>query len=94
MIAIVATGMVATIVYRLTTVGMVLCLCMSIGVRYYFKRRADRHEKKHHIDIAQQSGESAGETDSPAATETQQTSEPADTASDEGSADDTASEAE
>ena len=46
-----ATGCVAKIVNELTTVGLVLCILINLGARFFFKRRADKHEKKYHADI-------------------------------------------
>ena len=53
LIAIVATGLIATLVYRLSLtrfsiMGLVLCIFLNLGVRFFFKRFADAHEKKHH----------------------------------------------
>ena len=48
LIAIVATGCVATIVFRLSTGGLVVAIALNLGVRFFLKRRADVHEGKHH----------------------------------------------
>lgn len=48
LIAIVATGCVATLVYRLEVVGLVLCIALNVVVRFVFRRRADAHERRHH----------------------------------------------
>lgn len=53
-IAILATGLVANIVYHLTTVGLVICIVLNFGVRFYMKGRADKHEKRHHGDSGPQ----------------------------------------
>ena len=47
-IAVVATGCVALIVYHLSTAGLVLCIGLNLGSRLILKRRADRHEQLHH----------------------------------------------
>jgi hypothetical protein len=47
-IAIVATGCVATIVYNFSTPGLVICIVLNVCVRWLFKRRADLHEQKYH----------------------------------------------
>jgi hypothetical protein len=51
-IAIVATGCVAVLVYKLTTAGLVICLVLNLGVRFFFRRRADAHEKRFHKEPA------------------------------------------
>ena len=51
-IAIVATGCVARIVYHFSTVGLVLCIVLNLSIRLLLKRRADQHECKHHLDAA------------------------------------------
>jgi phosphate/sulfate permease len=53
LLAIVATGCVVRIVYHLSTVGLVLCIFGSLGVRWYFHRRADIHEQTYHIDVSE-----------------------------------------
>jgi len=47
-IAIVATGCVATLVYRLSVAGLVVCILLNIAVGFLLRRRADAHEKKYH----------------------------------------------
>jgi phosphate/sulfate permease len=47
-IAIVATGFVAYTVYHFTYAGLVLCIFANVGVRYLFKKHADKHEQTHH----------------------------------------------
>ncbi len=56
LIAVVATGCVATLVYRLSTVGLVVCIVLNLAVRFVFKRRADAHEKKYHTSASQNQG--------------------------------------
>ena len=46
-IAIVATGCVARVVCHLETVGLVVCLLLNLGVRFFFRRRADAHEQQY-----------------------------------------------
>jgi phosphate/sulfate permease len=48
-VAIVATGLVATFVYRLSVMGLAIGLALNLAVRFVFRRRADRHEKRHHV---------------------------------------------
>jgi len=48
-IAIVATGCVALMVCHLEIVGLVLCIVLNVAVRFVFRRRADAHERKHHL---------------------------------------------
>lgn len=66
-IAIVATGLVARLVYHLSVVGLVAAIALNFGVRYFFKRRSDAHEKRYHLSEDQademaepQAGEEAG----------------------------------
>jgi phosphate/sulfate permease len=47
-IAIVCTGFVANIIYRLSIAGLIICIFLNLAVRYIFKRRSDAHEKKYH----------------------------------------------
>jgi phosphate/sulfate permease len=47
-IAILATGLVANIIYHLSIAGLVIALVLNLGLRRYFKRHADAHEAKHH----------------------------------------------
>ena len=47
LIAVVATGIVARLVYHLSMVGLVICLGLCFGTRIYFKRRADNHERQY-----------------------------------------------
>lgn len=48
LIAVVATGCVALLVYHLTVGGLVLCLGLNLATRVYFRRRANAHEQKYH----------------------------------------------
>jgi phosphate/sulfate permease len=61
-IAIVATGCVARIAYHLSVVGLMICLGLNFTVRFYFKRRADAHEKRHHKSTEEESGDAPSET--------------------------------
>jgi len=54
LIAIVATGCVARIVYHFSTVGLFLCIALNFGVRYFLKSRADLHEKRYHLEAAKE----------------------------------------
>jgi len=47
-IAIVATGCIAILVYHLSTAGLVLAVGINLGVRVIFKRLSDSHEKRYH----------------------------------------------
>ena len=47
-IAIVATGFVANVIFHLSTIGLIVCILLNLGIRMIFKRRSDLHEKKHH----------------------------------------------
>jgi len=52
-IAILATGYVALVVYGYSTTrfwytGVILCLLLNFGVRFFFRRRADAHEQRYH----------------------------------------------
>ncbi len=48
-IAIVVTGCVALTIYHLAIPGLILVIAINIGVRVFFRRRADAHEKKYHL---------------------------------------------
>ncbi len=47
-IAALATGLVATIVFRAETVGIVIVLAINLAVRWYVSKRSDSHEKEFH----------------------------------------------
>jgi phosphate/sulfate permease len=47
LVAIVATGGVASIVYHLSTVGLLISIGLNLATRLYFKHRADTHEKNY-----------------------------------------------
>ncbi len=47
-LAIIGTGLVAQLVYQLTTVGLALCIFLNIAARFGLKKRADAHEQKYH----------------------------------------------
>ena len=51
-IAIVATGCVARIVFHLSTVGLIICILLNLFIRLLLKRRADKHEQQHHLDAS------------------------------------------
>ena len=51
-ISIVATGCTARIVYHLSTFALFLCIALNIAVRFFLKRRADRHEQEYHLNAA------------------------------------------
>lgn len=48
LIAVIATGCVATLVYQLSAIGLFVCIGLNLYVRLLFKRRADAHERKYH----------------------------------------------
>ena len=60
-IAIVATGCVARVVYHLSVVGLVICIVTNLAVRLWLKSRADVHEQKHHAPTAEKRSEAAEE---------------------------------
>ncbi|NLE38944.1 MAG: inorganic phosphate transporter [Pirellulaceae bacterium] len=73
-IAIVATGCVAVLVYRLSIAGLFLCLCWNLAARAFFHHRADAHERRFHKDVHpadQEGGDSV-----PASGEAYRTEEP------------------
>lgn len=47
LIAIVATGGVASIVYHLSSAGLVICIGLNLAARRLFKRQADAHEQRY-----------------------------------------------
>ncbi len=49
-VAVIATGCIAWLVYHLSTVGLLLCLALNLTTRYYFRQRADAHERRYHQD--------------------------------------------
>ena len=58
-IAIVSTGLIASLIYHLSTLGLVLCIVICFSVRLFFRRSADQHEQKHHMEAAREPSESA-----------------------------------
>jgi len=59
-IAIVATGCVATLVYRLEIWGLLLCIALNLGARLFFRHRANLHEKKYHTHLSKSPKDDAG----------------------------------
>lgn len=51
-IAICATGCLARIIYHLSIGGLAICIGINLAVRYFFRRRADAHEQRHHTGLA------------------------------------------
>ena len=49
-IAIVATGCIALIVYHLSVAGLAICIALNFAVRFFLRKRADIHEEKHHLN--------------------------------------------
>jgi len=64
-IAIVATGCVALLVYNFSIPGLGLCILLNLAVRYIFRRRADAHEKKYHPAVSEDGNDTpnAAQTD-------------------------------
>ncbi len=52
-IAILATGAVANIVYHLSVWGLVICIGLNFATRVILKRKADAHEAKHHLSTTE-----------------------------------------
>ena len=52
LIAILATGCVARLVYHLSIAGLVVCIGLNFAVRYIFRNRADAHEQRYHVAIS------------------------------------------
>jgi phosphate/sulfate permease len=52
LIAVIATGCIATLVYRLSVVGLILCIGLNLGVRLFFRYRADAHERRYHPAVS------------------------------------------
>lgn len=52
-IAVVATGCVAKLVFHLSVVGLVLAILLNFGIRLLFKRRADAHEARYHTSASE-----------------------------------------
>jgi len=48
LIAMAATGILATLVYRFAVAGLAMCFAINLTARWYFRRRADAHESKYH----------------------------------------------
>ncbi len=59
LIAVVATGCVALLVYHLSIPGLALCVALNLAARWIFRRQADAHERRHH---AARNEESEAET--------------------------------
>lgn len=51
LIAIVATGLIAQLIYHLSTAGLFLGLALNIGIRFFFKHKADEHEMHYERDF-------------------------------------------
>ncbi len=51
-IAVVATGCVAKLVYGLGVGGLVLCIGLNLGARFFFRHRANVHEQKYHTSLS------------------------------------------
>lgn len=52
LVAIVATGLVASAIYHLSVAGLVLCIGLNFGVRRLSRHRADRHEDVYHKSVS------------------------------------------
>jgi phosphate/sulfate permease len=64
-IAIVSTGIMATIVYNLSTAGLAAGLGLNFAVRYFLKKSADSHENKHHLGQSDDDSETPGSPNDP-----------------------------
>jgi phosphate/sulfate permease len=49
MVAILATGIFVNIVYHLSIPGLAIAIVLNFGIRRYFSRMSDAHEKRHHM---------------------------------------------
>ncbi len=58
-IAVLATGLAARLVFHLSLAGLALCLGLNLGVRYLMRRRADEHEKRYHLSLSRDEKEKA-----------------------------------
>jgi phosphate/sulfate permease len=47
LVAIVATGGVASIVYHLSSTGLLICIGLNLAARMFFKHHADTHERRY-----------------------------------------------
>lgn len=66
MIATIAAGCVALIVYHLSVAGLAVCIALNLGTRRFFRKRADAHERKYHADAEKdQDGPRPSPADSP-----------------------------
>ena len=63
LIAIVATGCVARVVYHLSSAGLLICIAANLAARLFLKRRADRHERRHHLDVSKDAPSSESSSD-------------------------------
>jgi phosphate/sulfate permease len=50
-VAVVAAAVVAVVVFQLGSLGLLLTLGTNLGLRAYFKRRADAHEQAYHLAV-------------------------------------------
>jgi hypothetical protein len=53
LVALVASGILALLIYHLAIGGIVLCFALTFATRTYFKRRADSHEQRYHAPTSQ-----------------------------------------
>ncbi|MDP6357156.1 MAG: inorganic phosphate transporter [Planctomycetota bacterium] len=63
-IAIVATGTIATIVYRLSTVGIIIAIGINFFARFYLRKRSDKHEDTYHLSALDEDEEEEENGDS------------------------------
>ncbi|NOZ24106.1 MAG: inorganic phosphate transporter [Planctomycetes bacterium] len=56
-IAVLATGGIARLIYHLSALGLVLGILLNVSARHVLKRRADAHERRYHHTPAPQAGE-------------------------------------
>jgi phosphate/sulfate permease len=74
-IAILATGMVARIVYHFSVAGLVACLLLNLACRLFFRWRADVHERKYHGSPEEENGVESTEAAAKATQDTEETDE-------------------
>ena len=51
LIAMVAAALMATLIYKLQTVGLVLALALNLIIRFFVNKRSAEHEKIHHTNV-------------------------------------------
>jgi len=59
LIATLSAGIVAYVIFQLGILGLGVTLGTNLSLRFYFKRRADTHERRYHLEAGQASGPQA-----------------------------------